>query len=578
MWQTMRRFIRDLWALTRPYWFSEDRWPARALLAANVALNLGVVYINVLFNEWNNVFYTALQERDVDTFWYQLAVFTGLAAAFILVAVYQLYLNQMLQIRWRRWLTERYIGQWLDHRAYYRLQMGEGGTDNPDQRIAEDLKLFVQRTLSLSLGALSAAVTLVSFLSILWTLSGPAEIPLGSTTIEIPGYMVWVAIVYAIIGTWLTHRIGRPLIQLSFDQQRYEADFRFALVRLRENAEGVALYRGEADEAANFRARFAALIDNWWAIMKRQKSLTWFISGYGQAAIIFPFVVAAPRYFSGAIQLGGMMQTASAFGQVQGALSWFVDAYTQLADWKATVDRLIGFQQALAKIRAEAHGGFDVAANGGEEVRFDNVDLALPDGRTLVAGIGERLPAGESILVTGPSGSGKSTLFRAIAGIWPFGRGRIEAPAGPSVLFLPQRPYLPIGSLRHVVAYPRAASGYSDAEIGEALIACDLPHLAGRLGEVQNWSMQLSPGEQQRIAFARALLHQPAWLFLDEATSALDEPTEARLYRLIAERLKKTTMMSIGHRPTLAAFHRRRLEIVRDGNGPGRMAAASAPI
>ena len=563
------RFLRDVWTLARPYWFSEDRWPARGLLAVLVALNLGLVYLNVLFNEWNNAFYNTLQDKDSAAFGQQLIRFTWLAALFIVVAVYQLYLNQMLQIRWRRWLTDRYLRAWLADRAYYRMQLAGGGADNPDQRIAEDARLFVTRTLTLSLGLLSAIVTLVSFIAILWRLSGALTLPLGAHGVAVPGYMVWVALVYAVVGTWLTAKIGRPLVQLNFDQQRFEADFRFSLVRLRENAEGVALYAGEADEQENFRGRFAEVVANWWGIMRQQKRLTWFTAGYNQIAIIFPFVVAAPRFFRGEIPLGGLMQTAQAFGQVQQALSFIVNSYAEIAEWESVVNRLVGFQHAIDRARRTPVGVDGIRVGAGEDpaLALEGVDLLLPDGRPLLGEVTLSLAPGDTILLTGPSGSGKSTLFRAIAGIWPFGQGAIRLPAGARILFLPQKPYLPIGTLREVVSYPAPRAGVGDAVIAEALTACELPDLARRLDEAGNWALQLSPGEQQRIAFARALVQRPDWLFLDEATSALDEETEARLYTLLRARLPKTTVTSIGHRPTLGPFHSRRLVIANADHG-----------
>ncbi len=555
---TSRQFLRDLWVLARPYWFSEEKWGARGLLALIVALNLGMVGIMVLLNQWNNAFYNTLQDKDLEGFYQQLLIFTGLAGAFILVAVYRLYLNQMLQIRWRRWLTERYLDEWIAHRTYYRLQLTDRETDNPDQRIADDLSLFVERTLSLSLGLLSAVVTLVSFVVILWGLSGMFSFTLGGREIVVPGYMVWVALVYAIVGTWLTHLIGHPLVGLNFNQQKFEANFRFSLVRVRENAEAIALYRGEAGEIGNLRLRFSDVWRNWWEIMKRQKKLTWFNAGYNQIANIFPILVAAPRYFSGAIQLGGLMQTASAFGQVQDALSWFVNAYAQLAEWKATVDRLTTFHHAMRNAAAHQSDGVRTTAGDGPDFAAQGVTLALPDGRALAEPFDLAIPAGAPLLVTGPSGAGKSTLFRALAGIWPFGNGMVTQP-GSGILFLPQKPYLPIGRLRDALAYPAAAAAFTESVLREALTAVGLPALVARLEEDQHWAQVLSGGEQQRVAFARALLQAPGWLFLDEATSALDEPSERALYQLLAERLPRTTVVSIGHRSSLTGFHPRRL-------------------
>ncbi len=567
-----RSFLRDLWALTRPYWFSEERWAARGLLAAVVAMNLGMVYVLVLVNEWNNLFYNALEKKDFPDFLHQLMRFSVLAAIYIALLVYGLYLRQFLQIRWRRWLTERLLGDWLANQSYYRLQLSGAGTDNPDQRIADDLNRFVDRTLTLSLDLLSNAVTIVSFLGILWDLSGSMAIPLGSASLTVPGYLVWIALIYSVLGTWLTHMIGRQLPRINFDQQRLEADFRFSLVRLRENAEGIALYRGEADEARGLRSRFAAVIGNWRDVMRYTKRLNWFKYGFGQVADVFPYVVAAPAYFFGTMQLGGLMQTGSAFGRVQGAMSWFVNMYPDVADWKATVDRLTGFQAALARTVAASGTGIERMPAPQPGIALDEVEIRLPGDRPLINQASLQLVPGQSVLISGPSGSGKSTLFRVLGGLWPYGNGRVTIPFGAKLLFLPQRPYLPLGTLRDVVTYPQApeGEGLADEAIRRALADCGLPHLADRLDEVQSWAQQLSPGEQQRIAFVRALLQRPDWLFLDEATAALDEAMEARLYGLLVERLPATTIVSVGHRAGLARFHQHHIVIAGGAEG-GRL-------
>jgi putative ATP-binding cassette transporter len=564
--------------MTHPYWFSEDRWAARGLLLVVIALNLGIVYINVVLNKWNNTFYDALQDKDYGVFLHQLIRFCWFAGLFIVFAVYQSYLNQMLQIRWRRWFTDRYLRAWLREGAYYRMQFVAGGADNPDQRVAEDVRLFISSTLNLSIGGMRASVTLISFVAILWGLSGTLTIPFGGFSMTLPGYMVWAALLYALAGTWLTNWIGRPLVRLNFDQQRYEADFRFSLVRFRENAEGVAFYHGEADELRAFRERFGSVVRNWWGIMRQQKRLTWFTAGYAQAAVVFPFIVVAQRYFRGQILLGGLMQTAAAFGQVQDSLSFIISSYTDIAAWRSVVERLAGFQRALDVVRIQmaTTAGIRYTTRDGEGLIVDGVELDLPGGQPLVANVNFTLRRGDSVLLCGPSGAGKSTLLRAIAGLWPFGSGEIRVPFNTRVLFLPQKPYLPIGTLREVVSYPMQAGGVDDATLHETLEAVGLPELAGKLDEGGHWALQLSPGEQQRIAFARALAHKPEWLFLDEATSSVDEATEALLYRLLRNRLPGTTLFSIGHRATLRPFHARHLSFETDGHGPASIVEAIA--
>ena len=564
LWRTLPR----AWALIRPYWSSEDRWAARGLLLAVVLLTLGMVYLTVLLNQWNNAFYSALQDKNMPAFRGQLFRVTYLITIFIFLAVYQVYLNQMLEIRWRRWLTDRYLRAWLSNDAYYRMQLQASETDNPDQRIAEDVHLLATHTLALFTGGLRAVVTLVTFVAILWGLSGSLSVTVGEMSIRLPGYMVWVALIYAIVGTWVTDWLGRPLVRLNFERQRYEADFRFSLVRFRENAEGVALYRGEADELRGFRERFEEVVSNWWRIMLRQKRMTYFTSGYGLGAWIVPSIVAAPRYFRGELGLGGLMQTAQAFQQVQDALSFFVQSYKEVAAWCAVVDRLAGFDRTLERVRLQAASGFRRVEGRPTHLTVAGVDIYRPDGQLLMANVNLSLRRGDSVLLTGASGSGKSTLIRAIAGIWPFGKGEIRAAPDARMLFLPQRPYLPIGVLRDVVSYPMPAGGVDDATLREMLEAVGLIELGVHLDEPAHWALRLSPGEQQRIAIARALVQKPEWLFLDEATSAVDEAAETRLYRLLRERLSETALFSIGHRATLHAFHARRLVVQLAGSGP----------
>ena len=571
-------FWRDFWALFKPYWFSEEKVIARLLLFSIIALTLASVYMDVQFNAWYNLFYNTLQDKNKSEFFHQIGRFCILAAIYIVIYVYAQYLNQMLQIRWRRWLTRNYLTEWMSDRTYYRMQLGAGQTDNPDQRIAEDLRLFVDSTLSLSLGLLNAVVTLVAFVGILWTLSGVLEFPVGGNTYVLYGYMVWVALGYAVVGTWLAHKIGKPLITLNFNQQRYEADFRFNLVRFRENMEGVALYHGEDDEMHGLRNRFTQVFTNWWSIMRRQKNLNFFTIGYNQAAVVFPFLVGAPRFFSGAIPMGGLIQISHAFGKVQDALSWFINLYSSVAAWRATVDRLTGFHKAIAQCQEQTRNnpGIATVSDGAATLALDHVELDLPNGQPLLSNGSLTIAQGSRVLLQGPSGSGKSTLFRAIAGIWPFGRGRIYMPREFNALFLPQRPYFPLGTLREVVLYPKSSRSCSEEEVLDTLTAVGLGHLVARLDESANWAMQLSAGEQQRVAFARALLQKPAWLFLDEASSNLDDASQARLYDLLTHRLKDCTIVSIAHREELARYHQHRVTMQPGPGGTHRLSKLEA--
>jgi vitamin B12/bleomycin/antimicrobial peptide transport system ATP-binding/permease protein len=564
-----RTTVNDFTRIAVPYYRSDDRWAGRVLLFAVIALQLFQVWLNVRFNAWYNTFYTALQNKDWNTFIYQIGVFSLLAAFFIVSAVYQLYLQQWLQIRWRNWLTQRYLGRWLGQGTHYRMRLKGDQADNPDQRIADDIREFVDSTLNIGIALLGSIVTLVSFVVILWTLSSTTPLMIGSSSYQIPGYLVWAALIYAIIGTWVTHLVGRPLIKLNFDQQRYEADFRFSLVRLRENAEEVTLLAGEQAEEARLRDRFGWVIRNWYDIMRRRKRLTFLTAGYSQVALIFPFIVVSPIYFFGSLTLGGLMQIVSAFGQVQSALSFFVTAYTSIADWKAVLNRLSGFEASIdwaqGLDRTAPRTGF--LTDGGKALLVEELTVGLPNGQEIVRLKEFSIEPGERVLVTGPSGAGKTSLFRALGGVWPFGTGSIRVPKGASVLVLPQRPYLPLGTLRGALAYPGPDNAFPPEEIDDVLKAVGLGAFSDQLDDTAYWADKLSGGEQQRLSIARALLQNPKWLFLDEATSALDEGSEAALYRLLIDQLSGTAIVSIGHRSSLIQFHNRFFELRPDESG-----------
>ena len=557
-----------VWRIASPYFHSEDRWAGRILLAAVVGLELAVVGLTVWLNSWNNVFYNALQDHNWPVFVRQLGYFCVLATIWVLVNVYQLYLNQWLQIRWRRWLTRVYLSHWLTEANHYRMQLLGDAADNPDQRIAEDVSQFITLTLGIGLQLLNASVTVISFTAILWALSAEAPLHVFGMTLSVPGYLLWAALIYAVAGTVFTHLIGRPLIALNFQQQRYEADFRFNLVRVRENAEQIALLEGEPAERDRLLMRFGNVVTNWLAIMSRQKKLTFFTASYNQAAVVFPFIMGSPAYFANLMQLGGLMQIANAFGRMQEALSVFISVYRNIAEWSAVIERLNGFDQSVLAARAVAVTPpvIDVAAGDAAALSVKDLAVRLPNGAPLVNAADLTVGLGERVLVSGPSGSGKSTLFRALAGIWPFGAGTITVPKNARVMMLPQRPYFPIAPLAAAVAYPAEPGTFDAAKVAALVTAVGLPALASRIEEEAHWNRMLSLGEQQRLGIARALLHAPDYLFLDEATASLDEPSEAALYRLLDQQLPKATIVSIGHRSTLAAFHRRRLAFTRDGD------------
>ena len=570
-------FLKRVWALSAPYFRSDEKWKARGLLAAIVVLNLAAVYMLVLLNDWNRLFYDALQNKDQPVFWTQLGRFTYLAFAFIIIAVYKFYLTQLLEVRWRAWMTAHYLERWLANHAFYRLELARfsanpadvnKGADNPDQRIQEDINQFTSYTISLSMGLMNAVVTLLSFVGILWSLSGAFAFTLGGSSYNIPGFMVWMALLYCVVGSVITHYIGRPQIRLNFMQQRYEADFRHHMVRVREYSESIALDKGEKVERMQLDGRFSYVLSNFLLLIKKQKNLVWFTSFFGQAAVVFPFIVAAPRFFSGAIQLGQLMQISSAFGRVQDALSWLVDNYSSLAAWRATTDRLTSFEDNIMALgqQERVRAAPDSIANS-VNLSATGLTIKLPGGQTLLSGATLGASPGDSVLISGPSGSGKSTLFRTFAGIWPYSSGQVQLPL--DAMFIPQRPYFPDGTLRDALAYPQPAGAYSDDDLKQALTDALLPQLCSRLSDSDAWGQKLSGGEQQRLAIARVLLKKPRWIFADEATSALDESAEKSLYEKLQAHLASVNggLVSIAHKPTVAAFHNQRWTLVKRDSG-----------
>lgn len=567
--KNLRSTLAIFWRIAIPYFRSEDKFAGRALLAAVIAIQLALVGGDVLINQWRNRFYNALQEKDWNGFVREMIVFCVIAGVIVLLSVYQTYLTQWLQIRWRRWMTTRYLGEWLHDANYYRMELQGETADNPDQRISDDVKSFVDLTMTYGVQLLSSIVSLATFVVILWGLSEAAPLQVFGHAIPIPGYLVWAALIYAIFGTALTQWIGSPLVNLNFEQQRYEADFRFNLVRVRENTEQIALLKGESAERPRLLQRFNLVIQNWYGIMSRTKRLTAFTGSYGQAAVVFPFILTAPAFFANRIQLGALLQTSEAFGKVQDALSFLVSYYAKLAEWRAVVARLDGFEMSVdsaAKLPT-TKPSIDVESSAtGDAIKIEQLLIRLPNGKAQVSAREFSIFPNERTLVTGPSGAGKSTLFRAIAGIWPFGSGSITVPAHARLMMLPQRPYLPIGTLKSAIIYPAAEGTFTAAQVKDVLADVGLAALGARLDEDAHWDRMLSLGEQQRLGIARALLQAPQYLFLDEASASLDEPSEAKLYRVLQERLPKTTIVSIGHRSTLNQFHERKVEIVPNGD------------
>ena len=563
-------YFKVFWHLCRDYWKSDQKWKALGLLGVVIALNFAAVYLLVQLNNWYNTFYNALQGYEAELFWPLVGEFTGLALLYIVIAVYAIYLRQMLQINWRSWMTDKYLSLWMEGQAYYRLQVLGSDTDNPDQRISEDINQFVSLSLQLFVGFLKELTTLGAFAVVLWNLSGAFTVPIGGHEFVIYGYMFWFSLLYSLLGTGAAHLVGRKLIGLDFDQQRYEADFRFNMMRVRENSESIAFYRGEAPEGAGFRERFGRVIGNFWQLMRQTKLLNFYINGYAQLAVIVPLVLAAPQYFAGTMALGGLMQTLSAFGRVQDALSYFVTSYDSLAQLAAVIRRLGTFSMHIEEAIAVENGVMRKEGEG--ELVLKELTVALPDGRELVQDMEAAFPVGTRVLVMGRSGCGKSTLLRTLAGIWPYGRGEVSLPASSRMLFLPQRPYLPLGSLKEALSYPGGVHADNET-LKKVLEQVALSSLEDKLEQVDDWSRILSLGEQQRLAFARVLLKKPDWVFLDEATSALDEDREQEMYELLRAELPDLGIMSVGHRSTLTAQHEETLTL--DGRGGWRLAELS---
>lgn len=562
-----REFIVGLFHLITPYWNSEEKKSARLYLAAIITLTIAAVYMTLLLNEWFNSFYSALQNYDSDAVYRGLLRFTGLAFAHIAFAVYSYYLQQRLALRWRKWMTKNYLAKWTGQQMYYRLEMFSQGTaDNPDQRISENINLFTARTLSFMSGLLRSATTIVCFIFVLWNLSEVLSFFAGGQEIHIYGYLVWTALAYSVLGTWITHKVGHRLVSLNYLQQKLEADFRFSMVRLRETAESVAFYNGAAKEEAFLSNRFMTLLRNTLFIIKKQKQLSWLTNSYAQIAIIFPFVVAVPRYLSQNISLGGLMQIANCFGKVQDAMSYFVDVYASLAEWQSCAERLLSFDKHIAAIEKETEekSGSLVREETPDRLRLTDVTISVPAmdenkrTREIISSAACTIRSGEHVILKGPSGSGKSTLLRTLAGFWPYVKGHISMPASSEMMFIPQKPYIPMGTSAEAASYPLETA---DKEIlSPLLMEYGLSHLMEKPDTEADWSHILSLGEQQKLAFVRVFLRKPKWVFLDEATSAMDEETEEKMYRLLTA-LPGTTVISIGHRSTLDKWHDRVLRI-----------------
>ena len=547
------------WQIIKTYWQSSERVGAYAFSALILVLTLTLVGFDVVFNYWYNYFYNALQAYNKHEAIQLIAVFIFLAIFWIIVQVYRYYITQLFALRWRNWLTQQFINRWLQKRGYYYLENFDQRTDNPDQRIQEDIGSLVTTTISLVVGLVSAIATFPAFLYILWTLSGVLVIPLGAWgVLRIPGYLVWVSLIYNLIGTLLTFYIGKPLVDLNFEQQRREATFRYSAIDLRSHAEDVALYEGETHQKFILLRLFDRVLDNWREIILRQKKLLWFTGSFNQTAVMLPLLVVLPNYFSKVFLLGGLMQSLRAFGSVQESLAYLINAFNTIAEWRAINQRLSTFMNHLYEAEENAAAANRLLVSkesSSQDITVKELNLSTPQLEPLLQKISAQFKAGSSYLIKGPSGLGKSTFIRALAGIWPFSSGIIHLPQNKKILFLPQKPYMPIGTLEEAILFPDKSNPALVTQIKTILKDCRLEHLIVRLQETAAWSEQLSPGELQRIGFARVFLHQPDWVILDESTSMLDVANEENLYQLLRAKLPHCSVISVGHRPTLSAYH-----------------------
>lgn len=565
---TQRHFTA--WQLIKSFWQSEQTVSAYFFFLAVMLMTIMLVGFDVIFNYWYNYFYNSLQAYNKTECIRLLIFFFILAGFYIVLAVYRFYVAQLFAWRWRRWLTKQFIGRWLHNRGYYYLESFDVKTDNPDQRIQEDVGALATNSIDLSMGLISAITTFFAFIYILWTLSGTLVLPLGPLGVfHIPGYLVWVGLIYAFFGTYYTFRLGQPLVALNFEQQRREASFRFAATDLRANAENVALYEGENHQKGVLDRLFGRVLDNWYLIILRQKLLLWFTSGYNQASVVLPLVVVLPNYFDRVFLLGGLIQSLQAFRSVQDSLSFIINSYTQIAQWQAVTQRLTTFANHINDIeeKAETVNQLKISDHSGKNIVAKTITVNTPKQEPLLINIAEVFEHGRNYLIKGQSGLGKSTFVKALAGIWPYASGEVIYPQNKKIMFLSQRPYMPIGTLEEAILFPDKETLPIVEHIKEVLQSCRLDHLIPRLDEVATWSEQLSPGEIQRVAFARVLLHRPDWVVLDESTSMLDLKNEKNLYQLLQSALPGCSIISVGHRPSLEEFHDEVIEMAEYAPG-----------
>lgn len=555
--------MKKIWQLISPFWFSEEKYKAFGLFALILVLNVGVVYSLVMLNNWSSLFYNALQELDKASFFTQCFRFVGIVAIYISILLLDYYTTKLLSFRWRKWLTEKFIQRWLQFHTHYRLKLQPNATENPDQRISQDLESFSTQVLSLFISVFRQSLSLISFLGILWSLSGPLQFSLFGTAWTIPGYMVWAALLYALSGTYLTFKIGKPIVALDFNQEKYEANFRYALVRFREKSEEIAIYDGKEREAKNFNDSFGDITDNFYKILKRQMYIICCQNFYLNAATLFPLMAAAPMFFSKMITLGVLMQIRLAFSEVQTALSVLINNFQTIASLRATTQRLLEFSQQLEDSTAEKTNSvfLQQKTHDHSHLKIDNLHLNTPQGKPLIQNLNLSISAGEKVLIMGRSGFGKSTLLRAMAGVWPFGHGTISFPKDAHIMMIPQRSYLPLGSLYHALIYPDLTDNPDVIDVEFYLNACGLGYLSPHLHEVRDWSTHLSMGEQQRIIFVRILLAKPDWVILDEPTASMDKQTEQLVYTALQEHLSQCTIVTIGHAQTLKAHHHRVIQL-----------------